>query len=63
MPNVNLFSRVEVADDGALRWMPGVSSPGAWVDLRAEQDVLAVLSATPHVLDPEPGLASPAPSG
>jgi len=54
VPNVNLFSRVEVADDGALRWVPGVSAPGAWVDLRAEQDVLAVLSATPHVLDPNP---------
>ena len=54
VPNVNLFSRVEVADDGALHWVPGVSAPGTWVDLRAEQDVLAVLSATPHVLDPNP---------
>jgi len=54
VPNVNLFSRVEVTDEGALRWVPGMTEPGAWVDLRAEQDVLAVLSATPHVLDPNP---------
>jgi len=54
VPNVNLFSRVEVTDDGALRWVPGISAPGAWVDLRAEQDVLVALSATPHVLDPNP---------
>ena len=27
---------------------------GAAVDLRAEMNVLAVLSATPHVLDPSP---------
>lgn len=54
VPNVNLFSRVEVADDGSLRWVPDVSRAGAWVDLRAEQDVLVVVSATPHVLDPNP---------
>jgi len=54
VPNVNLFSRVEVTHDGALHWVPGISAPGAWVDLRAEQDVLVALSATPHVLDPNP---------
>jgi hypothetical protein len=54
VPNVNLFARVEVADDGALRFVPGVSPPGSWVDLRAEQDVLVAISATPHVLDPDP---------
>ncbi|MHB8466666.1 MAG: urea amidolyase associated protein UAAP1 [Acidimicrobiales bacterium] len=54
VPNVNLFSRVEVAEDGALRYVPAVSTPGASVDLRAEMDVLVALSATPHVLDPSP---------
>jgi len=54
VPNVNLFSRVEVAEDGSLRWVPDVSQAGTWVDLRAEQDVLVVVSATPHVLDPNP---------
>lgn len=54
VPNVNLFSRVEIGDGGELRWVPAVSRPGAWVDLRAELDVLVVVSATPHVLDPNP---------
>ncbi|GAC1541653.1 MAG: urea carboxylase-associated family protein [Acidimicrobiales bacterium] len=51
VPNVNLFSRVEVADDGALVFVPDVARPGSHIDLRAEMDVLVVLSATPHVLD------------
>lgn len=54
VPNVNLFSRVEVSDSGDLRWISGVARAGSWVDLRAEQDVLVALSATPHVLDPNP---------
>jgi urea carboxylase-associated protein 2 len=57
VPNMNLFARVEVGDDGALRWVAGATRPGAWVDLRAEQDVLVALSATPHVLDPNPDWA------
>lgn len=54
VPNVNLFSRVEVDDDGAFRFVPGVARAGAWVDLRAEVDVLVAVSATPHVLDTSP---------
>jgi uncharacterized protein len=50
--NVNLFARVEVAGDGSLQFVNGVSRPGAWVDLRAELEVLVAISATPHVLDP-----------
>ncbi len=54
VPNVNLFSRVEVGGDGELIYVPGVARPGAWVDLRAEVNVLVAVSATPHVLDPSP---------
>lgn len=57
VPNVNLFSRVEVGDDGGLRWVDRATRAGAWVDLRAEQDVLVAISATPHVLDPNPDFA------
>jgi uncharacterized protein len=60
VPNVNLFSRVEVGDDGALRFVPGVARAGSWVDLRAELDVLVAVSATPHVLDPS-GTWAPGP--
>jgi urea carboxylase-associated protein 2 len=51
VPNVNLFARVEIDPTGGLRHV-GASAPGAYVDLRAELDVLVALSATPHVLDP-----------
>ena len=50
--NVNFFSKVTVDEDGGLHFRPGNSRPGASVDLRAEMDVLAVLSTTPHPLDP-----------
>ena len=53
VPNVNLFARVEIDPDGSLRYVE-TARPGTWVDLRAELDVLVAISATPHVLDPDP---------
>lgn len=50
--NVNFFTKVVVEDGGSLRFVPGHSRPGAWVELRAEMPVLIVLSNTPHPLDP-----------
>lgn len=50
--NVNFFSKVTVDYDGGLHFIPGHSRPGTFVTLRAEMDVLAILSATPHPLDP-----------
>jgi uncharacterized protein YcgI (DUF1989 family) len=35
-----------------LHWRPGNSKAGAAVELRAEMNVLVVLSNTPHPLDP-----------
>jgi len=48
---VNFFSRVSVADDGALSWTPQ-GKEGQFLTLRFEMDVLVALSATPHPLDP-----------
>jgi len=48
---VNLFSRVSVKEGGALAWEPQ-GKPGQSVTLRFEMDVLIVVSATPHPLDP-----------
>lgn len=48
---VNLFSRVSVKEGGALAWEPQ-GKPGQSVTLRFEMDVLVVVSATPHPLDP-----------
>jgi hypothetical protein len=50
--NVNLFARIGCAENGTLSFIPGNSHAGATIDLRAEMDVLVVLSNTPHPLDP-----------
>ncbi|WP_028217035.1 urea amidolyase associated protein UAAP1 [Paraburkholderia oxyphila] len=50
--NVNFFSKVAVADDGALAYMSGHSPAGAAFDLRFEMNALAAFSTAPHPLDP-----------
>ncbi|HEX2313775.1 MAG TPA: urea amidolyase associated protein UAAP1 [Thermomonospora sp.] len=47
---VNFFTKVAPSGDerGTLAYVPGHASAGDWVDLRAEQDVLVVLSTSPH---------------
>jgi urea carboxylase-associated protein 2 len=52
VPNVNFFSKVVADGDGKLSFLTGHSRPGAFVDLRAEMNVLVVLTASPHPLDP-----------
>ncbi|HEY2015882.1 MAG TPA: urea amidolyase associated protein UAAP1 [Bryobacteraceae bacterium] len=54
VPNVNFFSRVDVAEDGAMTYHAGNSVPGSWVELRAEMNVLAILNTCPHPLDSAP---------
>ena len=51
--NLNFFVKIAVDESGRLSWVPGNSRPGAAVVLRAEMNVLAVLSNTPHPLDPK----------
>jgi uncharacterized protein len=50
--NVNLFKGVHVEDDGALTFLGDRSAPGAYVELRAEMDVIVSVVNVPHVLDP-----------
>ncbi len=52
--NVNFFSRVDTAADGALSFHPANSTAGSYVDLRAEMNVLVILNTCPHPLDPSP---------
>ena len=52
--NVNFFSRVDVAADGAMTFAPGNSKAGDYVELRAEMNVLAVINTCQHPLDPNP---------
>ena len=52
VPNVNLFSKVVADADGQIAYVPGHSRPGAQVELRAEMNVLVVLTTCQHPLDP-----------
>lgn len=52
--NLNLFSKVVVDDDGALRYVPGASKAGSQVTLRFEMDTLVIMHGVPHPLDPSP---------
>lgn len=54
--NVNFFAKVAADADGNLSFAPS-GGAGASVELRAEMDVLVVLSNTPHPLDPSPKYA------
>lgn len=50
--NLNFFVKVVADLQGNLRFVPGNSRPGSYVQLRAELNTLVVLSNTPHPLDP-----------
>jgi len=50
--NINFFMNVPVEADGTLGIVDGISSPGLYVDLRAEMDVTAVVSNCPQVNNP-----------
>jgi urea carboxylase-associated protein 2 len=52
--NVNFFSRLDTAADGALSFAPANSKAGDYVELRAEMNVLAILNTCQHPLDPNP---------
>jgi urea carboxylase-associated protein 2 len=51
---VNWFTKIVPADDdrGTLTFVEDHASGGDWVELRAEQDVLLVLSTAMHPMDP-----------
>ncbi|BDI14296.1 urea carboxylase [Nostoc cf. commune SO-36] len=53
MPNLNLFSRVAVHPNGDLEYVTGNEKPGSFIDLRAEMNVLVIISNCPHVLHPD----------
>ncbi|MDX6806235.1 DUF1989 domain-containing protein [Terrihabitans rhizophilus] len=59
-PNVNFFMHVPVDGSGGLTIADGISKPGDYVDLRAEKDVIVVISNCPQELNPCCG-GSPSP--
>ena len=54
--NANFFMNVPVRADGQAEITDSQSKPGDFVDLRAEMDVIAVLSNCPQELNPAAGL-------
>jgi len=50
--NINFFMNVPVEPDGRLAIVDGVSTPGSYVELRAEMDVLCLISNCPQVNNP-----------
>jgi len=53
--NINFFMYVPVRPDGAMGIADGVSAPASYVDLKAEMDVLVVLSNCPQMHNPAAG--------
>lgn len=50
--NINFFMNVPVEADGNLAIVDGISAPGSYVELRAEMDILVVISNCPQMNNP-----------
>lgn len=50
--NINFFMNVPVTPEGGLEFADGVSEAGKYVELRAEMDVLLVISNCPQLNNP-----------
>ena len=50
--NINWFMNVPVGPDGTLGIVDGLSAPGFHVELRAEMDVLVLISNCPQINNP-----------
>ena len=50
--NINWFMNVPVGEDGTLGIVDGISAPGLSVDVRAEMDVLVLISNCPQINNP-----------
>lgn len=52
VPNINFFMNVPIKPDGEMTIVDGISSPGDFVELVAEMDVLCVISNCPQINNP-----------
>jgi hypothetical protein len=50
--NINFFMNVPVTPDGRLTFEDGVSGPGRYVEMRAQRDVIALISNCPQLNNP-----------
>src|SRR3954467_11951334 len=50
--NINFFMNVPVTPEGGLTFADGVSGPGQYVEMRAEMDVIVLISNCPQLNNP-----------
>lgn len=50
--NINFFMNVPVTESGELEFVDGISAPGKYVEMRAEMDVLVLISNCPQLNNP-----------
>ncbi|EGI78129.1 urea amidolyase associated protein UAAP2 [Hylemonella gracilis] len=50
--NINFFMNVPVTPEGGLTFEDGISAPGKYVELRAEMDVITLISNCPQLNNP-----------
>ena len=50
--NINFFMNVPVTPEGGLRFADGISAPGKYVEMRAEMDVVCLISNCPQLNNP-----------
>ena len=50
--NINFFMNVPVTAEGGLTFADGISAPGKYVELRAEMDVIVLISNCPQLNNP-----------
>jgi len=52
VPNINFFMNVPIEPSGEMTIVDGISAPGDYVELKAEMDVLIVISNCPQINNP-----------
>ena len=52
VPNINFFMNVPIEPNGHLAIVDGLSEPGNYVELKAEMDVICLISNCPQVNNP-----------
>jgi uncharacterized protein len=52
VPNINFFMNVPIEPSGEMTIVDGISAPGDYVEMKAEMDVLLVISNCPQINNP-----------
>ena len=50
--NINFFMNVPVTEEGGLEFVDGLSAPGKYVEMKAEMDVVVLISNCPQLNNP-----------